>query len=221
MPISLCNWCLCRDLTLFFSCRHTPGRLPPHLPCFHVHRWFVSSPPGTISLQTEIMFNLSLRSISCAQHRRLFHLCSIFISKSDIGALTPSPPTVPSAAGWRRAGGRLWRGKGRSCSWCHNGWSCATTSCGTTSVSNTSWRWETWRRGPPPPKKNLDAERTKRGVKIDVSCQTLCSYVLDDLYEHPALEKDVRELQKLYMLHRRQWVTVVNTRRLMGRWFQR
>lgn len=44
----------------------------------------------------------------------------------------------------------------------------------------------------------------KRRVKMDVSFQTLCSYVLDDLFEHPALEKDVRELQKLYMLHRRQ-----------------
>lgn len=40
--------------------------------------------------------------------------------------------------------------------------------------------------------------------KIDISFQTLCRYVLDDLYEHPALEKDVRELQKLYQLHRRQ-----------------
>lgn len=59
------------------------------------------------------------------------------------------------------------------------------------------------RRGVTPPP-NLDAKRMKRGVKIDVSCQTLCSYVLDDLYEHPALEKDVRELQRLYMLHRRQ-----------------
>lgn len=109
----------------------------------------MSSPPGTISLQTEITFNLSLRSISCDQHRRLFHLCSIFISKSNVQALTPNPPTAPSAAGWRRMGGRLWRGKGRSCSWCHNGWSCATTSCVMTSVSNTSWRWETWRRAPP------------------------------------------------------------------------
>lgn len=44
----------------------------------------------------------------------------------------------------------------------------------------------------------------KRGVRLGVSCQTLCSYVLDDLFEHPALEKDVRELQKLYMLRRRQ-----------------
>lgn len=43
-------------------------------------------------------------------------------------------------------------------------------------------------------------------LKLDISFQTLCSYVLDDLYEHPALEKDVRELQKLYMLRRRQWV---------------
>ncbi|XP_056901232.1 rap guanine nucleotide exchange factor 5-like [Takifugu flavidus] len=42
-----------------------------------------------------------------------------------------------------------------------------------------------------------DDERVKHFMK------TLCSYVLDDLYEHPALEKDVRELQRLYMLHRR------------------
>lgn len=40
--------------------------------------------------------------------------------------------------------------------------------------------------------------------KLSVSFQTLCSYVLDDLFEHPSLEKDVRELQRLYMLHRRQ-----------------
>lgn len=37
-----------------------------------------------------------------------------------------------------------------------------------------------------------------------ISFQTLYRYVLDDLYEHPFLEKDVRELQKLYQLHRRQ-----------------
>ncbi|GLD60306.1 rap guanine nucleotide exchange factor 5-like isoform X1, partial [Lates japonicus] len=35
---------------------------------------------------------------------------------------------------------------------------------------------------------------------------TLYRYVLDDLYEHPALETDVRELQKLYQLHRRHTV---------------
>lgn len=43
-------------------------------------------------------------------------------------------------------------------------------------------------------------------MKIDISFQTLYRYVLDDLYEHPTLETDVRELQKLYQLHRRQWV---------------
>lgn len=43
-------------------------------------------------------------------------------------------------------------------------------------------------------------------MNIDLSFQTLCRYVLDDLYEHPGLEKDVRELQRLYQLHRRQWV---------------
>uniref|UniRef100_H3DM65 Rap guanine nucleotide exchange factor 5 n=1 Tax=Tetraodon nigroviridis TaxID=99883 RepID=H3DM65_TETNG len=42
-----------------------------------------------------------------------------------------------------------------------------------------------------------DDERIKHFMK------TLCSYVLDDLFEHPSLEKDVGELQKLYMLHRR------------------
>lgn len=41
-------------------------------------------------------------------------------------------------------------------------------------------------------------------MNIDLSFQTLCRYVLDDLYEHPGLEKDVRELQRLYQLHRRQ-----------------
>lgn len=51
------------------------------------------------------------------------------------------------------------------------------------------------------------AEVNMGKIKIDISFQTLCRYVLDDLYEHPALETDVRELQKLYQLHRRQWVT--------------
>lgn len=41
-------------------------------------------------------------------------------------------------------------------------------------------------------------------MKIDISFQTLYRCVLDDLYEHPALERDVGELQKLYHLHRRQ-----------------
>lgn len=45
-------------------------------------------------------------------------------------------------------------------------------------------------------------------IKIDISFQTLYRYVLDDLYEHPSLDKDVRELQKLYQLHRTQWVTL-------------
>ncbi|XP_034730583.1 rap guanine nucleotide exchange factor 5-like isoform X2 [Etheostoma cragini] len=43
-------------------------------------------------------------------------------------------------------------------------------------------------------------EHVKRFMK------TLYRYVLDDLYEHPALETDVRELQKLYQLHRRDTV---------------
>uniref|UniRef100_A0A3Q3VZB1 Uncharacterized protein n=1 Tax=Mola mola TaxID=94237 RepID=A0A3Q3VZB1_MOLML len=46
-----------------------------------------------------------------------------------------------------------------------------------------------------------DFLREDEHVKLFV--KTLCRYVLDDLYEHPALEKDVRELQKLYQLHRR------------------
>nr|XP_046254744.1 rap guanine nucleotide exchange factor 5-like isoform X2 [Scatophagus argus] len=41
---------------------------------------------------------------------------------------------------------------------------------------------------------------------VKLFMKTLCRYVLDDLYEHPALEKDVRELQKLYQLHRRHTV---------------
>ncbi|XP_056299686.1 rap guanine nucleotide exchange factor 5-like isoform X3 [Pseudoliparis swirei] len=38
---------------------------------------------------------------------------------------------------------------------------------------------------------------------VKLFMKTLYRYVLDDLYEHPALEKDVRELQKLYQPHRR------------------
>ncbi|XP_075965541.1 rap guanine nucleotide exchange factor 5b isoform X2 [Anarhichas minor] len=38
---------------------------------------------------------------------------------------------------------------------------------------------------------------------VKLFMKTLYRYVLDDLYEHPFLEKDVRELQKLYQLHRR------------------
>uniref|UniRef100_UPI0037E6FA35 rap guanine nucleotide exchange factor 5-like isoform X1 n=1 Tax=Semicossyphus pulcher TaxID=241346 RepID=UPI0037E6FA35 len=38
---------------------------------------------------------------------------------------------------------------------------------------------------------------------VKLFMKTLYRYVLDDLYEHPALEKDVRELQQLYQLHRR------------------
>ncbi|XP_029361057.1 rap guanine nucleotide exchange factor 5-like isoform X1 [Echeneis naucrates] len=42
--------------------------------------------------------------------------------------------------------------------------------------------------------------------QVKLFMKTLCRYVLEDLYEHPALETDVRELQKLYMLHRRHTV---------------
>ncbi|XP_037310072.2 rap guanine nucleotide exchange factor 5-like isoform X1 [Pungitius pungitius] len=38
---------------------------------------------------------------------------------------------------------------------------------------------------------------------VKLFTKTLYRYVLDDLYEHPFLEKDVSELQKLYQLHRR------------------
>lgn len=48
------------------------------------------------------------------------------------------------------------------------------------------------------------AEVNTGEMKTDISFQTLYRYVLDDLYEHPTLETDVRELQKLYQLHRRQ-----------------
>ncbi|XP_008293044.1 rap guanine nucleotide exchange factor 5b [Stegastes partitus] len=41
---------------------------------------------------------------------------------------------------------------------------------------------------------------------VKLFMKTLYRYVLDDLYEHPALEKDVGELQKLYQLHRRHTV---------------
>uniref|UniRef100_A0A3Q3C8S6 Rap guanine nucleotide exchange factor 5 n=1 Tax=Haplochromis burtoni TaxID=8153 RepID=A0A3Q3C8S6_HAPBU len=39
---------------------------------------------------------------------------------------------------------------------------------------------------------------------VKLFMKTLYRCVLDDLYEHPALERDVGELQKLYHLHRRQ-----------------
>uniref|UniRef100_A0A3Q1HTD0 Rap guanine nucleotide exchange factor 5 n=1 Tax=Anabas testudineus TaxID=64144 RepID=A0A3Q1HTD0_ANATE len=41
---------------------------------------------------------------------------------------------------------------------------------------------------------------------VKLFTKTLYRYVLDDLYEHPTLETDVRELQKLYQLHRRHTV---------------
>ncbi|XP_061919085.1 rap guanine nucleotide exchange factor 5-like isoform X1 [Entelurus aequoreus] len=39
---------------------------------------------------------------------------------------------------------------------------------------------------------------------VKLFMKTLYRYMLDDLYEHPVLEGDVRGLQKLYQLHRRQ-----------------
>uniref|UniRef100_A0A671UH32 Rap guanine nucleotide exchange factor 5 n=1 Tax=Sparus aurata TaxID=8175 RepID=A0A671UH32_SPAAU len=41
----------------------------------------------------------------------------------------------------------------------------------------------------------------KEDEHVKLFMKTLCRYVLDDLYEHPGLEKDVRELQRLYQLH--------------------
>ncbi|XP_049587221.1 rap guanine nucleotide exchange factor 5 [Syngnathus scovelli] len=41
---------------------------------------------------------------------------------------------------------------------------------------------------------------------VKVFMKTLYRYMLDDLYEHPGLQKDLRELQKLYQLHRRHTV---------------
>ncbi|KAF1387800.1 hypothetical protein PFLUV_G00083700 [Perca fluviatilis] len=41
---------------------------------------------------------------------------------------------------------------------------------------------------------------------VKLFMKSLYRYILDDLYEHPALETDVRELQKLYQLHRRHTV---------------
>ncbi|KAK7886267.1 hypothetical protein WMY93_025888 [Mugilogobius chulae] len=38
---------------------------------------------------------------------------------------------------------------------------------------------------------------------VKVFLKTLYRYALGDLYEHPALEKDLRELQEIYQLHRR------------------
>ncbi|XP_047216502.1 rap guanine nucleotide exchange factor 5-like [Girardinichthys multiradiatus] len=46
-----------------------------------------------------------------------------------------------------------------------------------------------------------DVLREEEHVKVFL--KSLYRYVFDDLYEHPALEKDVMELQKLYQLRRR------------------
>ncbi|XP_078109280.1 rap guanine nucleotide exchange factor 5-like [Sander vitreus] len=48
---------------------------------------------------------------------------------------------------------------------------------------------------------------------VKLFMKTLYHYVLDDLYEHPALETDVRELQKLYQLHRRHTVNEYSPQR--------
>lgn len=76
--------CFCTLLKQpFLSCRNPSGWLSAYLPCFHGYQWFLSSPPWTISLQTEILFNLSLSFISTDQHQHLFHSCSIFIRECN------------------------------------------------------------------------------------------------------------------------------------------
>ncbi|KAM7383623.1 hypothetical protein PAMP_003258 [Pampus punctatissimus] len=52
----------------------------------------------------------------------------------------------------------------------------------------------------------LCADFLREDEHVKLFMKTLCRYVLDDLYEHPALEKDVMEVQKLYLLHRRHTV---------------
>lgn len=55
-------------------------------------------------------------------------------------------------------------------------------------------------------RKWVRADLNTGAMKTNISFQTLYRYVLDDVYEHPTLETDVREVQKLYQLHRRRWV---------------
>ncbi|MGH0148391.1 UNVERIFIED_CONTAM: hypothetical protein FKN15_039513 [Acipenser sinensis] len=47
-----------------------------------------------------------------------------------------------------------------------------------------------------------DVLRDDEHVKLFI--KTLYRYVLDDLYEYPSLEKDLKEFQKLLRIHRRQ-----------------
>lgn len=220
MPISACDWCL----TLFLLFTETS--------LLQTHSWMTFSLPTLFSCPPVICVkpswdniltngnNLSQRSISCDQHQRLFHLCSIFISKSNVQALTPNPPTVPSAAGWRRMGGRLWRGKGRSCSWCHNGWSCATTSCATTSVSNTSWRWETRRRVPPKIRTlNARSEEWKSMSPVRL-CAVTCWMTFMSTRPWKRTWGSCRDFT--CCIADSEWLrSVVNTSRLMRGWFQR
>ncbi|CAJ1061699.1 rap guanine nucleotide exchange factor 5-like isoform X2 [Xyrichtys novacula] len=49
---------------------------------------------------------------------------------------------------------------------------------------------------------SLCSDFLREDEHVKLFMKSLCRYVLDDLYEHPALEKDVRELQQLYMLQR-------------------
>lgn len=66
------------------------------------------------------------------------------------------------------------------------------------------------RRGWQPGARETSRERGEAALKWELMFppQTLYHYVLDDLYEYPALERDARELQRVYPMHRRQWVTI-------------
>lgn len=48
-----------------------------------------------------------------------------------------------------------------------------------------------------------NADHNKWGMMFSVF-QTLYRYVLDDVYEYPILEKELKEFQKVLRIHRRQ-----------------
>lgn len=154
---------------------------------------------------TEIVFNLSLSSGSSDHHQHWFHSCSIsIITCAACWGLNPWLHLLYQAlqgeGGWEGGPGEETQGPVPG-----------------VAMDGAVQRLPAWRRA-----RQALHEGKRRGVapkkseservKTDVSFQNLCSYVLDDLFEHPALEKDVRELQKVYMLHRRQWVTVQRCR---------
>lgn len=150
-------------------------------------------------LTTEIVFNLSLGSISSDQHQHLFHSCSIFIGKCN-GCWSLNPDSTYCTKRFRgKEDGREALERKRKVLYLVSQWM---------ELCNDFLRDDERVKLFMKVRDKIGKPKAKRGVKIDVSFQTLCGYVLDDLFEHPALEKDVRELQKLYMLHRRQWVTV-------------